>query len=168
MDLVMIKTLVEYHFWANRRTLAAIDTLTPEQYTRDLKSSFPSIQATVAHLIFAETVWLNRLTGESMPAPGPEDLPTPADARARWEASEQRFRSYVAGLTQTELDRVFTVRRSDGKEAVNTVGEALHQVSNHATYHRGQLATMLRQMDVAPPGTDLINFYRERRAATTV
>ena len=167
MNLQLIQTLLEYHVWANQRMLAVIDTLTPEQFTRDLKSSFPSIQATVAHLIFAETIWLNRLRGESEPLPTPADLPTPAAARARWAASEERFRSFVGGLAAADLDRLFTARTSAGKEFVQTVGEALHQLFNHGTYHRGQLATMLRQLDVTPPGTDLITFYRERRAGAT-
>jgi uncharacterized damage-inducible protein DinB len=34
---------------------------------------------------------------------------------------------------------------------------------DHATYHRGQLTTMLRQVDAKPPkAMDLIAFYRER------
>ena len=38
----------------------------------------------------------------------------------------------------------------------------LQHVVNHATYHRGQVTTMLRQLDAAPPKSmDLIAFYRE-------
>jgi uncharacterized damage-inducible protein DinB len=33
---------------------------------------------------------------------------------------------------------------------------------NHGTYHRGQVATLLRQLGVQPPQTDLILYYRER------
>jgi uncharacterized damage-inducible protein DinB len=41
-------------------------------------------------------------------------------------------------------------------------------VINHATYHRGQVTMMLRQLGAAPVATDLILFYweRERAAAT--
>ena len=35
----------------------------------------------------------------------------------------------------------------------------LHLV-NHGSYHRGQVATMLRQAGIKPPGTDLISYYR--------
>jgi uncharacterized damage-inducible protein DinB len=37
---------------------------------------------------------------------------------------------------------------------------------NHATYHRGQLASMLRQLGKTPPSTDLVRFYREQRPAS--
>jgi uncharacterized damage-inducible protein DinB len=31
---------------------------------------------------------------------------------------------------------------------------------NHASYHRGQITTLLRQISAAPVGTDLITYYR--------
>jgi uncharacterized damage-inducible protein DinB len=34
---------------------------------------------------------------------------------------------------------------------------------NHSTYHRGQVAAMLRQNGEKPPSTDLIRYYREAR-----
>jgi len=36
-------------------------------------------------------------------------------------------------------------------------------LSNHSTYHRGQVAAMLRQLGEKPPSTDLIRFYRQAR-----
>jgi uncharacterized damage-inducible protein DinB len=35
-------------------------------------------------------------------------------------------------------------------------------VVNHATYHRGQVTTLLRQLGAPPPASmDLITYYRE-------
>jgi uncharacterized damage-inducible protein DinB len=40
-------------------------------------------------------------------------------------------------------------------------------VVNHATYHRGQVTTMLRQLGATPPKPmDLIAYYRERDGAS--
>ncbi len=38
-----LRALVDYHCWARARVLDALERLTPEQYTRDLGSSFKSI-----------------------------------------------------------------------------------------------------------------------------
>ena len=39
----------------------------------------------------------------------------------------------------------------------------LSHVVNHASYHRGQVTTMLRQIGAAPPkGMDMIAFFRVR------
>jgi uncharacterized damage-inducible protein DinB len=42
--------------------------------------------------------------------------------------------------------------------------QMLQHLVNHGTYHRGQIATMLRQLRAKPLSTDLIAFYRERAA----
>lgn len=162
MDLGYIKELVSYHFWANDRIMRAVDEVSPADYTRDLGSSFPSIQATLAHLMFAEAVWLSRWTGEQIAPPKPEDLPTQAAARERWRSLEERFRSYVDGLSQADLDRVVIMRNSAGKELRHPLWEMLAHVVNHGTYHRGQVTTMLRQVGAEAPATDLIHYYRAR------
>jgi uncharacterized damage-inducible protein DinB len=39
----------------------------------------------------------------------------------------------------------------------------VQHVVNHASYHRGQVATMLRQLEAQPlKSTDMVTFYRER------
>ena len=41
----------------------------------------------------------------------------------------------------------------------------LQHMVNHASYHRGQVTTMLRQLGAAPAKSmDMIGFYREQRA----
>jgi uncharacterized damage-inducible protein DinB len=37
-----------------------------------------------------------------------------------------------------------------------TFAESVLQVAMHSTYHRGQVARRLREMDVDPPATDFI------------
>lgn len=162
MELGFVKELVAYHYWANDRIMKAVEAIGAEEYRRDLKSSFPSIQATLAHLMFAEAVWLSRWTGEQIPPVKPEDLPTQAAARERWRSLEERFRTFVDGLSQEDLDRVSTIRNSAGKELRHSLWEMLGHVVNHGTYHRGQVTTMLRQVGAEAPSTDMIQYYRVR------
>jgi uncharacterized damage-inducible protein DinB len=43
----------------------------------------------------------------------------------------------------------------------------VQHVVNHASYHRGQVVTMLRQLGAAPPKPmDLIAYYRIREIKT--
>jgi uncharacterized damage-inducible protein DinB len=37
---------------------------------------------------------------------------------------------------------------------------------NHSTYHRGQIAAMLRRLNVSPPSTDLLVYAAERRGGS--
>ena len=65
MTLQDLRSLLEYHYWARDRMLVALEALTPEQYTRDLGSSFRSIRDTAVHVYAAEWVWYSRWQGES-------------------------------------------------------------------------------------------------------
>jgi len=155
---------LRYHYWANQRLLTAILRLNPQQYDQDLGSSFPSIRATLAHLLNAETVWLGRLTGEALPPVTPADIPTAAAAGQRWAELEAAYIGLLGTLGEAFQGRTLTVRTSKGQEFLHSRAEVLQHLVNHGTYHRGQIATMLRQVGEAPPSTDLILYYRERNA----
>jgi uncharacterized damage-inducible protein DinB len=50
-----------------------------------------------------------------------------------------------------------------GKAHKTPVGDILVHVMNHGTYHRGQIATCLRERGVDPARTDYIVYSREKR-----
>ena len=65
MNSADLRTLVDYHYWARDRALDAAALLTPEQFTRDLGSSFKSVRDTLAHTYSAEWAWYQRWQGTS-------------------------------------------------------------------------------------------------------
>lgn len=160
-----VRELYDYNSWANRRVMDACAPLSAEQFTRNLGSSFPSVRDTLQHIMFAEWVWLERWQGR-MPARIPsDDFADLSALRARWAPIESGFFDFVRALTPGELDRTLEYRNTKGVALSNRVREILRHVVNHGTYHRGQVATMLRQLGAAPTATDLIVFYRERSAS---
>ena len=60
MDLERIRALYDFNCWANGRVLEAAEKLSPEQLTKDLKNSFPSVRDTLVHIMAAEWIWLER------------------------------------------------------------------------------------------------------------
>jgi len=159
-----LRTLLDYHYWARDRVLAAIDPLSPEQFGRDLGNSFRSIRDTVSHIFFAEWVWCSRWQGQSPTGPPPEPFPDQAALRRAWVEHEAKVRSLLEGQGEQGINRVFEYKMLDGQPGASVFWHMLQHVVNHATYHRGQVTTMLRQLGAAPPkSTDLITFYRERQ-----
>jgi uncharacterized damage-inducible protein DinB len=162
----LLHLLFHYNQWADRRLLDVCSTLPNEQFTRDLGSSFRSVRDTLAHLYGAEWVWNERIEGRS-----PSSLPTGttfpdlASVRAKLEEMDRHYIDYVSKLTPRDLERVMTYKSFAGDEFSNPLWQSLHQLTNHATYHRGQTVTLLRQLGAKPVATDLIAFYREQAAA---
>ncbi len=160
-----IRTLFAYDAWANRRMLEACAALSPEQFTRDLGSSFRSVRDTLAHIMGAQWIWLERFRGRSPAAlPGGDPYADLAALRARWTPLEGELLSYINGLSAADLERRFEYRDLKGNPHFFLLWQALQHLANHGTYHRGQVTTMLRQLGAKPVGTDLIGFYRERAA----
>jgi uncharacterized damage-inducible protein DinB len=159
------RTLFAYDAWANGRMLDACAALAPEQFARDLGSSFRSVRDTLAHIMGAEWLWLERFRGRSLASlPSADQFPDLASLRARWTQVERDLLSYVEGLSAADLERSFDYHDMKGDLHSNLLWQTLQHLANHGTYHRGQVTTLLRQLGAKPIGTDLIGFYRERAA----
>lgn len=156
----MFRTLVDYHYWANDLLLEKVDSLTAELFSRELGGSFPSIQATLAHMMNAEAVWLSRILGRPVAGVTAGDLPTTRSVRPLWGPLEAELRSLVTQLTEADLSRDVTAKTSSGKVYTNRLDQTLQHLFYHGTYHRGQISTMLRQVGTESVSTDLIFYYR--------
>jgi uncharacterized damage-inducible protein DinB len=162
----LLRFLFNFNAWADRRILDACGSLNNEQFTRSLGSSFSSVRDTVVHLYGAEWVWNERFEGRSPTAlVAGGGFPDLAAIRPKLEEMDQYYINYVSKITQPELDRVIHYRSFAGDDFSNPLWQSLHQLTNHASYHRGQIVTMLRQLGVKPVSTDLIMYYRELNAA---
>jgi uncharacterized damage-inducible protein DinB len=163
MNVEDFRLLYDYNSWANHRTLEACAALNDEQFTRDLGSSFRSVRDTLAHICGVEWLWLERWHGRSHNAiPPAADFPNLGSLRGRWDEVEQNLVDYVASLTAEDIQRTIQRKTTQGVPQSAPLWQMLQHLVNHGTYHRGQVATMLRQLGAKPLSTDLIFFYRER------
>ncbi|MGH7673924.1 MAG: DinB family protein [Gemmatimonadales bacterium] len=155
-----VRELYAYNRWANDQVLRAVERLTPEQLLRDTGSSFSSIRDTLAHILGAEWIWLERWLGRSPRALlAAADFPTAAALRDRWAMVEAGQQAFLAGLQDDRLPQRVAYINTKGQRWEYALWQMLVHVVNHSTYHRGQVTTMLRQLGAAPAATDLLNFY---------
>lgn len=158
--------LYEYNAWANHRSLEAAASVTNEQFTKDMGSSFGSVRDTLAHICGAEWLWLERFQGRS-----PASLPDVTECgdlwslRAKWAELEPRLLAFVVKLTKEDLNRVMEYKTMKFGAYRNPLWQSMQHVVNHGTYHRGQVTTLLRQLGATPILTDLMHYYRERAVA---
>jgi len=174
IPLATFRELYDYNYWARDRQLEACAALTPEQFTRPLGSSFPSVRDTLAHLLGAEVVWCGRWRGLSLDemfgvktAPGleafiqrwPEQFTSVADLEARWRTAERDLREYLAGLSEAMLQQPLTYVNFLGQTWSYPLWRTMLHLVNHGSYHRGQVTTLLRQLGAQPPPLDLLVAY---------
>ena len=164
MNLQDVRTLLDYHYWARDRMFEALEPLTPEQADRDLGSSFKSVRDTVTHLYAAEWAWYSRWQGTSPTALLPADTFTDlAGVRRAWSEHEVKMRAYLEELGEAGVERVIEFKLLSGQPGAAPFWQMLQHVVNHASYHRGQVTTMLRQLGAKPPQSlDMIAFYRSQ------
>lgn len=117
---------------------------------------------TLAHIMFAEWLWLERWHGRSPSGPPPGEFPDLASIRAHWQKIEADLRSFVERLSAADLERVVEYKNTKGHAFSNPMWQMLQHLVNHGTYHRGQITTLLRQLGATPVATDMIAFYREQ------
>jgi uncharacterized damage-inducible protein DinB len=83
--------------------------------------------------------------------------------RRAWVEHEGKVRAFLAGLGEGGVNRVIEYTLLNGTAGASPFWQMAQHVVNHASYHRGQVVTMLRQLGAAPPKSlDMIAFYRTR------
>jgi uncharacterized damage-inducible protein DinB len=165
MNLEEARTLFAYDSWANALILDAAARLADDDLRRDLEVSHRSVYETLVHLIAAEEIWLSRWKG----APrgrltGAGEIPSFARLREWWKGVESERDAFVGGLSEADLDREIELSTTGGATFRHRFADMFRHLANHSTYHRGQVAAMLRQLGEAPPATDLIRYYRQPRS----
>ena len=166
-----IQLLYEYDRWANDRALRAASTLNAEEFTRDLGGAFRSVRDTLVHIVGSEWAWLTYWKERSPSSAFLEDLWTREDAlfhpgafpevsavQFKWAEVEREQVEFVNGVTNESLQRMLPVR-----ETQISLAHLMQHLANHSSYHRGQVALMMRQLVAKPLSTDFALFLLEGR-----
>lgn len=157
----LLLQMARYNTWANKQFIDVLLKLDEDVWDMEITSSFPSIRRTVYHLWSAEDIWLQRLNLVEQPQWAESVFSGNfAAALEKWQNASQALQTFVENQYDDEAFRhvlqYYNLKKVSFKIPVYIV---LMQAFNHATYHRGQLTTMLRQAGVKKiPGTDLHTF----------
>jgi uncharacterized damage-inducible protein DinB len=140
--------LFTYDEWANRQVLS----LLPRAPARS--------QELFAHILSAERLWWERLHQHVQGFPV---WPNFTLAQCEQQATEiaQLWRDYLGGLPADGLSRTVPYKNTIGETFSNTVEDILMHVYTHSAYHRGQIATNMREAGGTPAYTDFIHSIRK-------
>lgn len=117
------------------------------------------------HVLGAEHIWLARLRQEEATVAVWPRLSVSEAGRLADEL-HAGFEVFLAALGPGGLDRDVTYTNSAGQEFTSCVEDILVHVAMHGSYHRGQVALLIRDGGGTPAPTDYIAYVRGSPAAT--
>ena len=155
--------------WSNRRLLSACAELGDADFAAGRVSFFPSLQATLNHILIVDWYYIEALEGKGGRGYAIFDneipyatLPPLAQAQAQ---SDRRLIDFCAALAERDLTRPVMLDRAARGMMQEQVATVLPHLFAHQIHHRGQAHAMLSGTSVKPPQLDEF-FLFEDRAAT--
>jgi uncharacterized damage-inducible protein DinB len=150
---------LRYSAWASRKVMEAVRALPEADFQKPVGVSHGSLQGTLAHILYADWIWFTRVV-----APIEEPGQTREALERIWPELQDKWVAWAEGASDEEMDRVVEYESRLYGQMARPVWQILLHVVNHATLHRGQAMSMLRQMGIDPPHIDFMNFYQESAA----
>lgn len=141
--------LYKYNAWSNERVMQCLK----KQTVVDEK-----ILTLMGHIVAAQFLWLHRIKG--LPAPKVK-LWGSYTFEQLLEMVPEAGRQWIEFVESTDdFDRELTYRNYVNEPYTNNVENIMIHLVNHSSYHRAQIALLLRQKGYEPVNTDFITYDR--------
>ncbi len=141
--------LYQYNAWANKRVFAVLQ----QQNINDEK-----ILSLMGHVVAALFLWLHRVKG--LPPPDVK-LWGKYTLEQLISMSEKATQDWIDFVESTDnFDRQLTYKNYVGDPYSNNVEMIMIHLVNHSSYHRAQVALLLREKGYEPVNTDFITYDR--------
>ena len=147
---------LRYSAWASRKIMEAVRALPEADFQKPVGVSHGSLQGTLAHILYADWIWFTRVIAPM------EDPGQTREALERiWPELQDKWVAWAEGASDEEMNRLVQYESRLYGQMTRPVWQILLHLVNHATLHRGQAMSVLRQTGIAPPHIDFMNFYPE-------
>jgi len=147
-----------YNQWANAKLVSLLTDKAPGFIEKEITSSYTSIKQTFLHIADAELIWHCRLTD----APFPE-LPSKTGRPVEYiKETNKLLLDFVSSKDEAYFTQTTSYKNLKGEAFTNVNSAILMHIFNHATFHRGQIVSMLRNAGYTGQidSTDFISFER--------
>ena len=155
--------MFDFLTWGDRVMLAAARTVPEDGYFREQPISLGSVHKLLTHAIAVERIWLSRCQGRDARRFEDEtDHPTLADLERNWPPLHGEWLAFLSVQTPESLAADLAYRNSRGEPYRLPLGHVLLHVLDHATYHRGQLNSMIKLAGGKPTAVGYANYIIEK------
>jgi uncharacterized damage-inducible protein DinB len=155
--LTLLRIQARANRLANRRLHAAMTSLSQAELHAPRTSFFPTLMATLNHILGVDDYYVGALLGEPGLAEGWARFVSATELAAlaaRQRASDERLIGWLDACDPVTLDASVSMPRSQGRVQRDAAAHVLQHLFMHQTHHHGQVHAMLAGTAVAPPQLD--------------
>ncbi|MEP9409652.1 DinB family protein [Peribacillus frigoritolerans] len=143
--------MYNYHAWANGVIIDRLNELPEHIYHKEIQSGFSSVSKVLSHIYLTDYAWFDIISGISMD----EAIASSSELKEEVEKKsiEEMKKTFIdlyernkALLSTVDMKKVMVVDNPYAGSLETTISESVLHVVTHGSYHRGNIATMLRQM----------------------
>jgi uncharacterized damage-inducible protein DinB len=155
-----VRTMAAYNAEMNRRLYDAAARLAPRARALDRGAFWQSIQGTLAHILWGDTVWMSRFDGWPKPSVSAKEASSGAiDFAALYDArrdADARISDWAGRMTPQWLDGEWRWYSGAAQRELRMPKSLLvTHFFNHQTHHRGQAHAMITAAGEQTGDTDL-------------
>lgn len=166
IDVAYVQRMARYNRWQNESLYGAAGRLSDRERRRDRGAFFGSIHATLAHLVWADRLWLGRFR---QTPPSPVAMADGLAAFPSWQAlQDERIACDTAivrwadALAPDWLNGDLTYYSMSAHREIGGLRWVfVAHFFNHQTHHRGQAHVILTGLGKPAPELDMLYYQRE-------
>jgi uncharacterized damage-inducible protein DinB len=142
--------LFKYNLWATE--LSANSILAADKI-------LPDAVKLLSHIVSSQQVWLDRIIGEQSGIT-PWDNFTVEECLVKSVDFTSEWINLLEGKRDNYLDKRIEYKYTKGERFENSIKDIITHLINHSTYHRAQIAQIVKRANGAPAITDYILYQR--------
>jgi len=164
------RRFAKYNKWINNKLYKTVSLLTQQDFEQERGAFFGSIQSTLNHILVWDISWLQRITNHTIKYKALDYVKTLDKPKGHQHRLHKTFEElfearakmdncliqFCDELKENDFTSVFIYKNMSGIKQYKNFGGVLQHIFNHQTHHRGQVTTLLSQMDLDSGATDLM------------
>ena len=143
--------LLKYNDWATRETAGSI---------KGFEKKDERLVELLSHIVSAQKVWLNRTLQRDVHS-DPWQKHTIEECVSHSALLTSEWINFLEGLHENDFEKRVEYLNTKGERFSNKIKDIVIQVINHSSYHRAQIALLVRQSGGEPAKTDYILYQRQ-------
>jgi len=144
-------SLLDYNSWANNNVVLALKK-------NNINNRKPI--ELFSHIVNAEIICFGRVNKDFNYPFKPFEIRSYDENINLLKSNNFKWKDFINSLKETDFNNVIEYKNIKGENCILRIWEIIIHMLNHSTYHRGQIASTLRSMDIQPPVSDFAEFVK--------